>query len=87
MPYAIIDFQIVQFLEPCNVQNLSNLSMTYLSMGFLNEAAFSAKEGLEEANKQNKHDCDSEFREVLLRIDAMNRMVVPIKYDGNKDKS
>lgn len=87
MPYAIIDFQIVQFLEPCNVQNLSNLSMTYLFMGFLNEAAFSAKEGLEEANKQNKHDCDSEFREVLLRIDAMNRMVVPIKYDGNKDKS
>jgi hypothetical protein len=56
-------------------------------MGFLNEAAFSAKEGLEEANKQNKHDCYSEFREVHLRIDAMNRMVVPIKYDGNKDKS
>lgn len=61
--------------------------MTYLSMGFLNEAAFSAKEGLEEANKQNKHDCDSEFREVLLRIDAMNRIAVPIRVDEKNNKS
>lgn len=56
-------------------------------MGFLNEAAFSAKEGLEEANKQNKHDCDSEFREVLLRIDAMNRIAVPIRVDEKNNKS
>lgn len=78
---------MVLFLEPHNVQNLSNLSMTYLSMGFINESAFTAQEGLKEAKKQGKHDCDNEFREVLLRIDAMNRIAVPIRVDEKNNKS
>lgn len=87
MPFALIDFQMVLFLESHNVQNLSNLSMTYLSMGFINEAAFAAQEGLKEAKKQGKHDCDNEFGEVLLRIDAMNRIAVPIRVDEKNNKS
>lgn len=87
MPYALIDFQMVLFLEPHNVQNLSNLSMTYLSMGLINESAFTAQEGLKEAKKQGKHDCDNEFREVVLRIDAMNRIAVPIRVDEKNNKS
>ena len=87
MPFALIDFQMVLFLEPHNVQNLSNLSMTYLSMGFINEAVFAAQEGLKEANRQDKHECDNEFREVLLHINAMNRMAVPVRVDEKNNKS
>ena len=79
---ALNDFNMVLLYDPHNVQNLSNLSLTYYAMRFFNEAVFFAKLGLQEAEKQNLHDCDSDFNAVIVNVNAMMRTVVPQKADG-----
>lgn len=84
-PLALNDFNTVLTYAPYNIQNLSNLSQTYLAMGYFNEANYYATLGLTEANKQNNHSCDMEFNDVLIHLQAMQRMAIPIsKENTNK---
>ena len=76
MPQALNDFNTVLLYQPHNVQNLSNLSVVHFSMGHINEALYFAHIGLDEAEQQNRHDCDAEFNEVINRIDAMSHTIV-----------
>ena len=76
MPQALNDFNTVLLYQPHNVQNLSNLSVAHFSMGHINEALYFDHIGLEEAEQQNRHDCDAEFNEVINRIDAMSHTIV-----------
>ena len=76
MPQALNDFNTVLLYQPHNVQNLSNLSVAHFSMGHINEALYFAHIGLDEAEQQNRHDCDAEFNEVINRIDAMSHTIV-----------
>ena len=70
-PLALNDFNTVLTYAPYNIQNLSNLSQTYLAIGYFNEANYYATLGLTEANKQNNHSCDMEFNDVLIHLQAM----------------
>lgn len=84
-PLALNDFNTVLTYAPYNIQNLSNLSQTYLAMGYFNEANYYATLGLTEANKQNNHSCDMEFNDVLIHLQDMQRMAIPIsKENTNK---
>ncbi len=82
MPLALNDFNMVLLYDPHNVQNLSNLSLTYYAMRFFNEAVFFAKLGLQEAEQQNRHDCDSDFNAVIVNVNGMMCTVAPQKADG-----
>lgn len=84
MPQALNDFNLVLLYQPHNVQNLSNLSSTHFSMGHIDEAAHFAYIGLEEAKKQNKHDCDVDFNEVINRINAMSHTFVHLNEEEQK---
>lgn len=64
-PLALNDFLFVLTYSPHNVQNLSNLALTTLQMGYLQESSFYADLGLKEANAQNNHSCDKEMFFVL----------------------
>ncbi len=68
IPQALNDFNMVLLYEPKNVQNLSNLAEIYLRMGYFKEAMYFAKQGLEEANSQGRHDCDSDLQNVVKCI-------------------
>ncbi len=85
LPLALNDFNTVLLYEPYNVQNISNLAQTYFLMGFLKESKYYANLGLNEANKQSWHNCDTEFREILIRIESMMRPVIRIT-DTNEEE-
>lgn len=70
-PKALNDFRTVLFHRPHNVQNLSNLAVTYLDMGFFSEADYYARKGLEEAEMQNDHNCDGDFYLVQQSIQVL----------------
>lgn len=67
-PKALNDFRTVLFHRPHNVQNLCNLALVYLDMGFLNEADYYVRVGLEEAQKQNDHRYDGDFYQVQQSV-------------------
>lgn len=86
MPLALNDFNTVLLYDPHNVQNLSNLASTYYMMEFFKEAAHIAHLGLKEAENQNRHDCDFDFNEILMRLNAMTSNVVPLNMSGKNKK-
>lgn len=63
-PKALNDFRTVLFHRPHDVLNLSNLALTYLDMGLLNEADYYVKQGLLEAERQNEHRWDGDLYQV-----------------------
>lgn len=63
-PKALNDFRTVLFHRPHDVLNLSNLALTYLDMGLLNEADYYVKQGLLEAERQNDHRWDGDLYQV-----------------------
>ena len=67
-PKALNDFRTVLFHRPHELQNLSNLAATYLDMGFLDEADYYARKGIEEAEMQNDHRCDGDFYKVQQAV-------------------
>lgn len=84
LPMALNDFNTVLLYAPYNIQNLSNLSQTYFIMGYYNEAYFYADLGLKEANKQDNHFCDMEFKDILNRIHVQSsRMTVALNKSEN----
>lgn len=85
MPQALNDFNTVLLYAPHNIQNLANVSQTHLAMGHIKEADHFAHIGLEEAQKQNYHDCDVDFKNVINFIHMDPRMVMPIDI-GNADE-
>lgn len=88
LPMALNDFNTVLLYAPYNVQNLSNLAQAYFNMCYYKEADYYAKLGIEEANKQDKHFCDNEFRDVLIKIDLLRQEVIPADADRkNKEKT
>lgn len=73
-PRALNDFNFVLLFDPHNVQNLCNLALTYFEMQNLREADYYARIGLEEATKQNRHDCDGEMQMVRQGVAAMKTL-------------
>ena len=72
-PKALNDFCTVLLHRPHNVQNLSNLALTYLGMGYLREAGYYAQLGLREANEQDNHTCDGDLFQVQQTVMALLR--------------
>lgn len=70
-PKALNDFCTVLLYRPHLVQNLSNLALTYMEMGYLREAGYYAQLGLDEANRQNKHACDGDLFQVQQTVMAL----------------
>lgn len=65
LPMALNDFNTVLLYNPNNIQNITNLALTYFTMGFAREALFYAELGKAEGQKQNMHDCDEELMFVI----------------------
>lgn len=78
-PKALNDFRTVLFHRPHDLQNLSNLAATYLDLGFLDEADYYARKGLEEADMQNDHRCDGDFYKVQQAVLVL-RSRPPMKF-------
>lgn len=74
---ALEDFIWVERHSPGNIQNLSNLAITCLQVGRFIEAEFYASRGLEEALKQNRHDCDADFDKVISVVSKIKRDMHP----------
>lgn len=68
LPMALNDFNTVLQYEPHNIQNITNLSITYFSMGLTKEALFYAKLGMVEGQVQNIHNCDDELQFVIRQL-------------------
>ena len=79
-PKALNDFRTVLFHRPHDVLNLSNLALTYLDMGLLNEADYYAKQGLMEAERQNNHQWDGDLYQVQQSIIVL-RGSIPLRFD------
>lgn len=83
-PQALINFNHVFLLDPTNVQNLSNISATHMNMMQINEAWSYLLEGFYQANIQNEHTCDSDFKIVLDTI--QNNTPFPMAKNFEVDK-
>ena len=79
-PKALNDFRTVLFHRPHDVLNLSNLALTYLDMGLLNEADYYAKQGLMEAKRQNDHRWDGDLYQVQQSLIVL-RGSIPLRFD------
>ena len=80
LPKALNDFRTVLFHRPHDVLNLSNLALTYLDMGLLNEADYYAKQGLMEAKRQNDHRWDGDLYQVQQSLIVL-RGSIPLRFD------
>ncbi len=67
---ALNDFNFVSLFLPENIQNISNLAITHLSMGHYMEALSFGNLGLEKAKVQNRHFCDAELNFVINQAKA-----------------
>lgn len=79
-PKALNDFRTVLFHRPHDVLNLSNLALTYLDMGLLNEADYYAKQGLMEAERQNDHRWDGDLYQVQQSLIVL-RGSLPLRFN------
>lgn len=79
-PKALNDFRTVLFHRPHDVLNLSNLALTYLDMGLLNEADYYVKQGLLEAERQNDHRWDGDLYQVQQSLIVLQGGL-PLKFN------
>ena len=84
-PKALNDFRTVLFHRPHDVQNLSNLALTYLDMGLLREADYYARQGLIEAKAQDDHRCDGDFYQVQQAVMVLQGGI-PLKFDQDQQE-
>lgn len=87
---ALLDFQFLFIIQPTNIQNLSNMSISYMCLGDFFAANHFSSVGLQESKKQNKHECDSELKLVLEQSSAiiadMDRLQYQPVKEGQEEK-
>lgn len=87
LPKALNDFNFVLLFAPHNVQNLCNLALTYMGLQNLREADYYSRIGLEEANRQNMHDCDGEMMTVQQTIVAYRTQQMKAAYSAQQQQN
>ena len=83
-PKALNDFCTVLLHRPHNVQNLCNLALTYLEMGYFPEAGYYAQIGLREANEQGNDTCNGELYKVQQTVLALIRSPYEMSSKSNQ---
>lgn len=83
-PKALNDFCTVLLHRPHNVQNLCNLALTYLEMGYFPEAGYYAQIGLREANEQGNDTCNGELYKVQQTVLALMRSPYEMSSKSNQ---
>lgn len=68
---ALIDFNQVYSMNPYNVQNLTNLALTYFEMHMFGQAYEYLGTAMTEADKQNVHFCDGDLNMLKAELDKI----------------
>lgn len=87
-PRALPDLLFVHVFQPDNIRNISLIAATLLQMGFLKEALFFAKKGIQLGESTNDHAFDEALKLIINSIIVVspvpNAQVVQASEDNTK---